>query len=335
MSNVAHLPEELLGRPATQSVRLIAQHYLDDAVAALARIEDPEDTEALHDLRVALRRLRSTLRAYRDQLQGSMRRKLRRRLRDIAEETNRIREAEVALDWLRPLAPQLNGHERVGLRWLMERIEQQRADHLKRSLADVRRSFTTAEQGLRKGLAVYRQKVRSDRSAPEESFPSVARVALLQHAERLDRLLEAVQGMEDEALHRARIAAKRLRYLLEPLALVLPGGIALVERLKSLQDVLGELHDLFEFEDEVRQAAAAAGAQRAGRLLDVALADDPTEDDLKASRRRGYNPGLAAIGRRLRARRSALYAELSTKWLGGDRVWSRAIEATAEPLATP
>ena len=76
-------PAELLARPAAEATRLIALGYLDDASAAATRLDDPEDEEALHDFRVALRRLRSTLRAYRPQLRESARRSSRDRL-DLA-----------------------------------------------------------------------------------------------------------------------------------------------------------------------------------------------------------------------------------------------------------
>ena len=54
-----------LSRPPEEGARLLALSFLDQAAQARPRLADPADTEALHDFRVGLRRLRSCLRAYR------------------------------------------------------------------------------------------------------------------------------------------------------------------------------------------------------------------------------------------------------------------------------
>jgi CHAD domain-containing protein len=326
------LPTDLLARPAAQSVRLIARSHLDAATEASARLDDPKDLEALHDFRVAIRRLRSTIRAYRPELQGSIRPKLRRGLRDITDESNRVREAEVALDWLRGLKPDLTARERVGLRWLVQRVEDRRASGLEHVRSDVRRSFRAAGRRLRKGLAVYRQVMDPDQPETVESFASVARRALLEQAQQLDQLLGSVHAPDDEEAHRARIAAKRLRYLLEPLVQALPASTGLVARLKELQDRLGELHDVLELEHEVRAAVEAAAAERAGRLFDVALMDHATTEQLRAARRRDPRPGLVAVARRLRPRLATVFASLQSSGLGSDAAWLREITTATAPL---
>ena len=59
----------LLDRPAAEAARLLALRLLDDAASARLRLSHPEDPEALHAFRVAIRRLRSSLRAWADVLQ--------------------------------------------------------------------------------------------------------------------------------------------------------------------------------------------------------------------------------------------------------------------------
>ncbi len=326
---VPTLPVDLLTRPAMQSVRLIAQGLLDAATATAERLGVTEDGEALHDFRVALRRHRTTLRAYRPELKDSVPPKAERRLRAFAAATSRAREAEVALEWLRPLKTDLKPRERVGWRWLAERIERRQVKGL-HATTDARRSFAAVERKLRKGLAVYRQALSPQPSAPEP-FALVARAALVEHAGKLDRLLATVHAAEDAEAHRARIAAKQLRYLLEALVGVVPAATGLVDRLKVLQDSLGELHDVLALEGEVRAGVTSVAAQRAARALDVALLEPPTAAELRAVRRRDAKPGLMALARRLRARRTELFAELQAKWLGPDGSWSREIEAALTP----
>jgi CHAD domain-containing protein len=167
---VTNLPADLLGRPAAQSVRLIALGYLEDATSAFERTGNADDATALHDFRVALRRLRTTLRAYRALLEDSVRGKPHKVLGEIAEGTNRVREAEVALEWLRPLTTGMTPGERVALRWLIERIDARRAKDVERCLADTRKSFTAAARKLHKGLLAYRQTVQTEPSISDESF---------------------------------------------------------------------------------------------------------------------------------------------------------------------
>ena len=93
--------------------------------------------------------------------------------------------------------------------------------------------------------------------------------------EHLARIEDA--GDEQEA-HEARIRAKRVRYLLEPLVDEIPGAAPVVKRFKALQDLLGDLHDAHVLEAELAEAVETAAAERAGKLLELSLADAPDDD---------------------------------------------------------
>ncbi|MGH7676379.1 MAG: CHAD domain-containing protein, partial [Gemmatimonadales bacterium] len=172
------LPADLLHRPAGEAARLIALVFLDAAAAAEQRLADPEDLEAVHDLRVALRRMRSTLRAYRGSLGGTVAKKLPGRARDLARSTTAAREADVQLTWLRAQESALSPRERAGLRWLEARLsERHRATYagLARRLP---RAFAKLEQRLRRRLAVYRVKVHVGDGAAVPLFGAAAADAL-------------------------------------------------------------------------------------------------------------------------------------------------------------
>ncbi|MBI2537627.1 MAG: CHAD domain-containing protein [Gemmatimonadetes bacterium] len=62
---MARLPPDLLDLPAERGARLIARELLRRARSLSQRLGDAGDPGALHDFRVALRRLRSWTRAYR------------------------------------------------------------------------------------------------------------------------------------------------------------------------------------------------------------------------------------------------------------------------------
>ena len=118
----------LLALPLEQVVQRLALAQLDAAATACARVADRDDAEALHDYRVALRRLRSLLRAYAPWY-DPVPKHLRKRLRRLVRATNAARDTEVQIEWLRHTLPRLKAGARSGLDWLLARlVERQRAD---------------------------------------------------------------------------------------------------------------------------------------------------------------------------------------------------------------
>ena len=123
--------------------------------------------------------------------------------------------------------------------------------------------------------------------------------------------------MQDQAVaHAARIAGKRLRYVLEPVAAAVEGGTALIKRLRLLQEVIGEMHDVHVVAEDVIQAAEDAGADQARRVATALLEGETADDAVRAERSRDPRPGLLAIAAHLRARGQSAFRELEQQWLG-------------------
>ena len=149
-------------------------------------------------------------------------------------------------------------------------------------------------------------------------------------AVRLDELCSFVPRAFDpgqvEALHDMRIAAKRLRYVLEVTEPCF-GSYALEagKRTKQLQDLLGEIHDcdvhvprVLELIGELRNADVADVVHRSGAAEDV----DPA---LAAQApHRGAWQGLEALVVHLRARREVLFGHFLTFWTRLERDGFRA-----------
>src|SRR5437870_3540493 len=127
-------PDNLLAAPAPRAAHRIALSLLDAATAARERLPDTGDAEALHDFRVAMRRLRSTLRAYQPQLEAVVPPKLRRRLRDLARATGVARDVEVQISWLERRRGELPPGRRAGVPWLLARLTERR----ERAYRDIR-----------------------------------------------------------------------------------------------------------------------------------------------------------------------------------------------------
>lgn len=308
----------LLARPPEEGARVIALAYLDQAAEARARLAAGADPEALHDFRVALRRLRSCLRAYRGLLEGSVPGKLAKRLKRLAGATGPGRDAEVQLEWLRTRGPKLGAQQRQGLAWMLARLNGRMREAYGDLEAEIERDFPDVNRDLRRDLSVYRTKIFLD---PEAQPPILGRAAagiLHGQAAELEANLAKVGHADDvDEAHRARISAKRLRYLLEPFEEELPEGKPVIKRFKALQDLLGDLHDSHVMEKELAEAVEEAAAERARRLLELTLAGSPDSTRLRAERRRSRETGLIALARQNRDRRDRLFATVEAEWLNG------------------
>ena len=314
----SRLPSDLLARPAEESSRLLALAYLDEIARAETRLANPEDGEALHDFRVGLRRLRSCGRAYRLPLKGSVTRKVRRRLRTLTQATNAGRDAEVQLGWLRSRVDQVHPTDLQGLSWLIGRLEGRRFEMIHIATDDVRRRFAKLAGKLRPRLGTFRMAIRTGPGQEQRSFGRVTgeliRAQVAEFAEDLKRM----QGPGDVAgLHTTRISAKRLRYLLEPLARRTPGARSVVTQLKEVQDALGDLHDKHVIAEEIASTRLALSS-------------------IGTDRRAEIEPGLSTLERLAGDEAIATHSRFNALW-GGEHAgrFILRVEKLAASLAVP
>jgi CHAD domain-containing protein len=308
----------LLARPPEEGARLLALSFLDQAVAARARLADPQDAEALHDFRVALRRLRSCLRAYRSHLKESVPKKLARRLKRLADATGPGRDTEVQIEWVGSQKSRLSPSHRAGLTWLLVRLTERMDGAYGDLKEEIAEGFPSLEEELRRRLSVYRTEIHLDPGTPQPTLGESTAEILRRLIEEMEDHLAGIGGAEDEEeSHQARISAKRVRYLLEPFVEDLPGAGPLVKHFKGLQDLLGNLHDAHVLETDLAGFLETAAAERARRLLKLALAEPPDEALLRAERRRTSENGLIALALLNRDRRDSLFATLEAEWLNG------------------
>ncbi len=259
------LPRDLLLRPAVEAARRVALASLAQARAAAGRLADTDDPSALHDLRVAVRRVRTTLRAWRRDLENVGRRR-RDALGAFQDETGAGRDAEVQLAWVRTVEDDLDSEERPGCEAYAERLRRLRAGAAEAGAGVWSARFSAIEEALRRRLARYRVEVRLDGGGSPPTYATALAPKARAAARKVAKKLLAIEDAEDRRrVHRARILAKRLRYLVEPAAGRLPEADAVVERLRVLQDVLGDLHDAHVLEDSlVRWATDLAAGERTG-----------------------------------------------------------------------
>lgn len=232
------------------------------------------DDAAVHDLRVALRRMRTVLEIGRDVLGPFHADEVRRALRDVQRATGDLRDEEVLLALVASLG--VEGADVTA--WLDGRHRRER--RLRGALVRLLQSGALGEgRHLLSALLAFRIRPSRDKRAHKYARRAV---------ERARREVERRRGArpdDPEALHELRIAYKRLRYTVETFTDVLPEDLAtLAHGAARMQSRLGDLHDV---------DVAIACIRRARALTDESRAEL-----------------LAALGRE-RAARVAAYARLA------------------------
>lgn len=139
---------------------------------------------------------------------------------------------------------------------------------------------------------------------------------------RLEELHSFDPAIRDPAavreLHDMRIAAKRLRYILEMAAPVFGAGAKSGARdARQLQDLLGEIHDCDELLPWTLEHLEALRAEDAAAVSAAADGHDdlPPSALREAPNRRRYR-GVEAVAAYAAARRELLYARFLDVWAG-------------------
>ncbi len=204
----------------------------DRGVATSTPENDP--AEAIHDLRVALRRLRSVLRSMRFVYGKRPLGIAEARLRAILDLTSELRDEEVLRETLGDL--ELADEVRKPLdRWMEGRARRERGLRNRATRALSGNDVRVLETGVGVCLDDLEAKVVEGpkRRCALETFQ---RAALAKALDDLDDRVEASRIEDPDSMHRVRIGAKRIRYLAELL-----GG--LVAEAGSIQFLAGAILD--------------------------------------------------------------------------------------------
>ncbi len=301
-------------RPAPEGARIVALRQLDQARAALARVHDAEDDEAIHDVRVALRRLRSSLAAYQPLLDEETAARALTRAGKLASQMGGARDTEVWLAWLAPKLEDARPRRRKALDSLAAELESRQRLERSRALEGLGDRFEELESELRASLSTYEAQVTPARAPAAPAFALAVSDALRAAAAELEHALAAVTSADCAAHeHQARIAAKRVRYVLEPVRALCEGAPDVLTRLRRLQDLLGERHDRDQLGAMLR-----AALERASLATAQAMAAAVRERDSRAERALRAHPAENALLDLLRVSReesATLFEELANQWM--------------------
>lgn len=301
------LTPSLLAQPAAASTRLVAIERLKICADALDQLGSGE-ADALHDLRVSMRRLRTWLRNFRPYIDDTVRRKRLRRLHDLVRSTNEARDREVWLEWLAEQTD-LPSRARSGARFLTERLTSECTDLNEDAVMRLGEALPRIIRKLRRDLAIYTVHVSGGR---ESTMATATADAVRDAMKRLRGCLDAIESEDDIAkIHKTRIAAKRLRYIVETLDARADAAQA-AERLTAVQDQLGATHDMHllvaRLLEEIEAAAAAESRQR----VVAALGLEGTDEDVRAPH--GIIVGLTELARRAGQRARDEFKHFRGEW---------------------
>lgn len=230
--------------------------------AAGARVRARHDPKAVHDLRVAARRLEGALRVWSEAALPASPSPLRaaRRARRGAR---RLRRAAAP-------ARELEVHVELHDEWLLP----DHAEH-RRTLQPVLDALRSRRDRARDEVATLARARRFDRIAARVAECALAvsetPEAVAQAVESAGRIrrragaaLRAAAHSEDDAtLHAVRVALKKWRYAAELLGPACPAELAPLKALRAAQQALGSIHDRATLRDLLRREAARADRARA------------------------------------------------------------------------
>ena len=250
------------GQSAVDAFRALAQTCVGRWQDNVASSKVDHDPESVHQVRVALRRLRSLLKLFAPVLPDGFVERFKPLLRDNARRFDGVRDLDVFRAEVFDPASADGPPRAAGWPKLRRRVTA--AGAAARREAAVALAPSVQSPLI---LAFIAATLRLTDGTPEKTgdLRAFARGRLERLRKRARRRLKRAEDLEAGRLHELRIAVKELRYAIEFFASLYPGRptARYVDRLKRAQATLGSLHDLDVARDRLECWAAADPSLRA------------------------------------------------------------------------
>lgn len=217
--------------PGAQNEHRGLNYWMERALKELEKVRSAPDPDAVHDLRVALRRCRAVGAVMEEVDPDPAWREMRKLGRKLFRQLGELRDTQVLEDWVKTLSQETDPIRQRLLRNLGARENELRAAAVRVANKFDEKAWKKLERTLR-GRA---RLVPPDRLAAEYLALERLEAAKELHA-------QAQRTEKPKAWHELRIGVKRFRYTVENL---LPARYEVWGAdLKRLQDLLGDVHDL-------------------------------------------------------------------------------------------
>lgn len=212
-----------------------------------------EEPEAVHQARVATRRLRSDLSTLKPLLKAKTLHQLREDLKEAGARLGTLRDTDVMLERLRKSVSKLSPREREEAEVYVAHLVRERGD-ARSHVLDYLSSDAYVITVDHLVDAIDRPPVRTADLRAADVLPDLT----ARRWKALKRRMKQLGSKPaDQDLHQVRIAAKRCRYAAELAAPVVGEQAALMAKtLADLQSVLGKLQDAVVLEQWIRSTSA-------------------------------------------------------------------------------
>ncbi len=210
------------------------------------------DAEAVHDLRVAIRRFVQVLRVFKRWFGGKEVRKIRRGLKKMMDLAGAVRNWDVALK----LTSKHQRDEPAGVRHALENHRRESA----RVLVACLKQWADRQSSLKwRGALANAATTNTDAASKAPVARTAQRMLPAMAQAFLERGNEAVKTkISPRDLHHFRIASKRFRYTLELFAPVYGSPLeSSLERIRRTQELLGDINDCDTVRDLLSQFKGA------------------------------------------------------------------------------
>ena len=253
------VPQPVEGLPeakppdAWKKVRKLALRQLDRFMSLEPKVLRGDDPDAIHDLRVASRRLQQILDLLYPAPRPAEIRKLRRKIQRCRRTLGEVRNCDVQLQRVDRTLRSKRTARRESWEAVRHYLRQRRSENFQKAARKLGKvNLAVFYVQLREHLALStgvsgfgRRSEPASELGPEQFYERVA--------EALERVWHGIETQiahshrdsSAPVIHSVRIAAKRVRYLIEVIReFNVPGAAQTLARLRALQQLLGDWHDL-------------------------------------------------------------------------------------------
>ena len=204
----------------------------------LKRCQRKFSASAVHDSRIGTRRLLATLELVAVFIPERKLKKLRRALKDQLDEFDQLRDTQVQLGCVEPLRPTFPAAKKLH-RWLRRREV--------RYIREARQAVKVVKpRRVGKRIAALKDQLRRQQknTTPDRAF-GLAQAAIGNAFAGVTRLSRQVNAADPQTIHRARIAFKRFRYMVDALSPLVPAVTDKHRRaMHDYQSMMGDIQDL-------------------------------------------------------------------------------------------
>ncbi len=248
-SNIEQLPKPVMDSTVNQTARSILRYHTEHILSLQYGLLCLDDIEYIHEMRVAVRRLRCTLRVFRKAFTVSLD-GFKSALDLIGQTLGKTRDKDVFNSFLSTLTRMQTALPASSLQaFLTWGIKTRRRDQnalRKPSLLNCFQQIRCLWYPVLTAQTLALQQIQTTQwgsRLTRDTTPGIL-------GRRLQRVLRFDRPLKDyssDQLHRLRIACKRLRYTSEFLSCFYKSGLReIIEPMNLMQDLLGEARDLEE-----------------------------------------------------------------------------------------